>query len=195
MNNEVESEIKADEGVNGFSTLGGMYREVHLFNSLAGGLAPVNSKEEFLKRVYNQALRVAEEANEVLAACDAGDMVGILDGVGDVAVTYMGLDQIVVPYMNTVEACNRICENNLLKFFDDKQEALIHSLAYAEEGIVCRVEEVEYKPVEGDSTIIYCIRRNSDNKLMKPKNHPKVDLTDLVIDESYWESLGGGLND
>ena len=88
------------------------------FNTIAGK-PPVSYEEgaeKFWESVSNQGKRVFEEAKEILEAIENRDIGKLLDGWVDVWFTNEYLEDLLrAVQINTVQAKNIVCENNLSK--------------------------------------------------------------------------------
>lgn len=150
------------------------YSEVAAFNVLKGW----NEEGEFSPKtmpelIKCQLLRIKEELDETFKAHAERDDVEILDGAVDTLVTSMGLIQLLaLAGTDTFGAMREVARNNLMKFLEDKELADETCAYYKDLGEVCEVREV-YSGEEGN---IYAVIRINDGKLMKPKNHPRVEL-------------------
>lgn len=170
---------------------------VWTFNKLAGNLQPHESAVTLVQALCNQALRVLEEAQEIVDACnkwghpDTTDeeaveqIKAILDGVIDTNVTSFGLLQIAGPYMDTAKAATLICQNNLTKFHATEEAANATQDAYGKDGGQNYVTYVESVSIEGLPSV-YVVKRYTDNKVMKPAGYVSVDLSECIV------GLGGG---
>lgn len=170
---------------------------VWTFNKLAGNLQPHESAVTLVQALRNQALRVLEEAQEIVDACyewehpDTTDeeavkqIKAMLDGVIDTNVTSFGLLQIAGPYMNTAKAATIICQNNLTKFHATEEAANATQDAYGKDGGQNYVTYVESVSIEGLPPV-YVVKRYTDNKVMKPAGYVSVDLSECIA------GLGGG---
>ena len=123
---------------------------VRLFNILGGNLVD-RTEEEFVEALKNQAYRVVEEAEEIIAACKAlqgaagvadakKEAIEILDGVVDTAFVAIGLFQIASDYLPVQAATVRVCHNNLTKFTTDRQEADKSVEHYKANDVECVLE-------------------------------------------------------
>jgi len=146
-----------------------------------------------VQALKNQALRVLEEAQEIVTACDewtnqdtseenAVEAVkAILDGVIDTNVTSFGLLQMAGPYMNTAKAATIICQNNLTKFHttehDAEETVTSHGFDSANDRYVTYLESVS---IEGLPPV-YVVKRYTDNKVMKPAGYVSVDLSECIV--------------
>lgn len=170
---------------------------VWTFNKLAGNLQPHESAVTLVQALKNQALRVLEEAQEIVTACDewanqdtseenAVEAVkAILDGVIDTNVTSFGLLQIAGQYMDTAKAATIICQDNLTKFYSTEEAANATQDAYGKDGGQNYVTYVESVSIEGLPPV-YVVKRYTDNKVMKPAGYASVDLSECIV------GLGGG---
>lgn len=163
---------------------------VRLFNIL-GGNFPDRTEEEFVEALKNQAYRVVEEAEEIIAACEALEQlhgtdrweeakelaIEVLDGVVDTTFVAIGLFQIASDYLPVQAATVRVCHNNLTKFTVDRQEADKSVEYYKANDVECEVEEIKW-----EGTPYYVVRRLEDRKVMKPVGYKNVDLSDLLED-------------
>lgn len=163
--------------------------KVKKFNELAGNLINVTPE----KLVAQQKV-IDEELNELNKAIAAKDKVEILDGWCDVVVTVYGKCLMLNHYKdlngmlrllrlyqeiidlekdlsiqgyNTFEAFQRVCDNNLLKFplVSEKDKYQY------DEGITLTVSEVDSERL---------VPKDTNGKVRKFKDFPKVDLTDLI---------------
>ena len=166
---------------------------VWTFNKLAGNLQPHESAVTLVQALRNQALRVLEEAQEIVDACNKWEMPdttdeeaveqvkSILDGVIDTNVTSFGLLQIAGPYMNTAKAATIICQNNLTKFHATEEAANATQDAYGKDGGQNYLTYVESVSIEGLIPPVYVVKRYTDNKVMKPAGYVSVDLSECIV--------------
>lgn len=155
------------------------------FNTIAGK-PPVSYEEgaeKFWESVSNQGKRVFEEAKEILEAIENRDIGKLLDGWVDVWFTNEYLEDLLrAVQINTVQAKNIVCENNLSKF--STNENYMEDCARLMEGV--SVRKVEY-----EGTTYFALIRDSDGKVMKPLDYkePKLHQT---IPASLWSYGKGG---
>lgn len=162
------------------------------FNLLAGNLKISVDPDEVVRKIRDQALRVREECQETIEACEAylniTDYEGldeqelveeILDGVIDVNVTGFGLLQIAGPYFDTQLAATKICQNNLSKFTTSQTKAEQTVKHYAERGVECFIRGTNINGL-GE---VYSVIRTEDGKVMKPYDYVDVDLSDCIYQE------------
>ena len=166
---------------------------VWTFNKLAGNLQPHESAVTLVQALRNQALRVLEEAQEIVDACDMWEhpdttdeeaveqVKSILDGVIDTNVTSFGLLQIAGPYMNTAKAATIICQNNLTKFHTTECSAEETVTSYGFDSANDRyITYLESVSIEGLPPV-YVVKRYTDNKVMKPAGYVSVDLSECIV--------------
>jgi len=166
---------------------------VWTFNKLAGNLQPHESAVTLVQALRNQALRVLEEAQEIVDACNKWEMPdttdeeaveqvkSILDGVIDTNVTSFGLLQIAGPYMNTAKAATIICQNNLTKFHTTERAAEDTVTSYGFDSANDRyITYLESVSIEGLPPV-YVVKRYTDNKVMKPAGYVSVDLSECIV--------------
>jgi hypothetical protein len=166
---------------------------VWTFNKLAGNLQPHESAVTLVQALRNQALRVLEEAQEIVDACNKWEMPdttdeeaveqvkSILDGVIDTNVTSFGLLQIAGPYMDTAKAATIICQNNLTKFHTTECSAEETVTSYGFDSANDRyITYLESVSIEGLPPV-YVVKRYTDNKVMKPAGYVSVDLSECIV--------------
>ena len=166
---------------------------VWTFNKLAGNLQPHESAVTLVQALRNQALRVLEEAQEIVDACDMWEhtdttdeeaveqVKSILDGVIDTNVTSFGLLQIAGPYMDTAKAATLICQNNLTKFHTTECAAEETVTSYGFDFTNdCYITYLESVAIEGLPPV-YVVKRYTDNKVMKPAGYVSVDLSECIV--------------
>ena len=166
---------------------------VWTFNKLAGNLQTHESAVTLVQALRNQALRVLEEAQEIVDACNKWEMPdttdeeaveqvkSILDGVIDTNVTSFGLLQIAGPYMNTAKAATIICQNNLTKFHTTERAAEETVTSYGFDSANDRyITYLESVSIEGLPPV-YVVKRYTDNKVMKPAGYVSVDLSECIV--------------
>lgn len=166
---------------------------VWTFNKLAGNLQPHESAVTLVQALRNQALRVLEEAQEIVDACNKWEMPdttdeeaveqvkSILDGVIDTNVTSFGLLQIAGPYMDTAKAATIICQNNLTKFHTTECSAEDTVTSYGFDSANDRyITYLESVSIEGLPPV-YVVKRYTDNKVMKPAGYVSVDLSECIV--------------
>lgn len=152
------------------------YNEVDAFNYLKGWNENADySPATMLQLIEGQLLRIQEELKETFKAHSEKDDVEILDGAIDILVTAVGLVQLLARTETDVfGAMREVARNNLMKFTEVLSEAEETRDHYEwVEGEDCEVHTV----YTDDKGSIYAVLRKSDGKLMKPINHPRVELS------------------
>lgn len=136
-------------------------------------------KEEILEALKNQAKRVLEEAQEIIDACESGDIDGILDGIVDVQVTALPLIQMGGAYgFNVGDALIEVADNNLTKVTTSLSIAEQTAHYYNGSGIDVYIDEQAYM-----DRIYYSIKRKEDNKYLKPLGYQSVSLKKYLPEE------------
>ena len=162
--------------------------EVEIFNKTFGkpnNYEPTIPERKEWEFVYNFIL---EELEEYRAACEAGDIVEVLDALCDI--TYVatgngtmlhGLKDKIWPAYQEVQASNlsKACQTE-----EDAKATVIQRSS--EQGEACHYEKV------GDYYVVY---RTRDRKVMKNVKYFKPDLkqffTDKEIQKTYLKQLTG----
>ena len=155
-----------------------MNSNVTRFNHVVGN-PPVgfSSKEEFWNQIKLQAELILEEAQELLDAANARDIVEVIDGSTDVWYLREYMDNLLEAVdVDTMLAEELVCNNNNQKFTTSPEYASASAQEY-EIGTVY-VRETNYNGVK-----YYTVNRNSDGKVMKLLDHEKPDLEILIGEE------------
>lgn len=130
--------------------------------------------EAWKKSLINQLKRLDEEMKETIKALEDKDIVEVLDGLVDLKVVLDGA--FFLSNLPIEEAFEEVMDNNDLKYTTDYGEAYD---ALEHHGIEhFNIQEA----VSKDGTIFYSVHRNSDNKICKLLDHPRVDLTRFVTE-------------
>jgi predicted HAD superfamily Cof-like phosphohydrolase len=143
--------------------------EVETFNATMGkpnNYTPnIPNKEEWMF-VYNFILEELEEYKE---ACEAGDIVGVLDALCDITYVSLGNGAMLHGLKDKfVDAYAEVQASNMSKACKTEEEAnLTVRIRETEQGEPCHYEKVE------DYWIVY---RSRDRKVMKNINYFKPDL-------------------
>lgn len=151
------------------------YSEVNAFNYLKGW----NENADYSPAVMPQLIegqleRIQEELKETFKAHSEKDDVEILDGAVDILVTAVGLVQLLARTETDVfGAMREVARNNLMKFTEVLSKAEETRDHYKAKGEDCEVH-VAYTDDKGS---VYAVLRKSDGKLLKPVNHPRVELS------------------
>ena len=159
-----------------YTAIAKLFEDSDIFNTIGGNKIHANTTPEFWTAVRNQVARINEEVHETSGASVVEDKVELLDGLVDVLVTTAGLARLLKGAGFDIDsACAAVAKNNLDKFFTDPSEAMLHEQMYVKLG-----QQVTVQQVIQDGVPYYVLKRASDNKIMKPFNHPKVELKDFV---------------
>lgn len=133
-----------------------------------------HTQDEAFNIIKNQALRVIEEAKEVVEACEAKDIENLLKEIIDVSVTSIPLLEMGEKVGCNVEgALIAVADNNLTKVTRDVEVAINSLEHYGEEEYY--LDKIKYH-----GEYYYCIKRISDDKYMKPLGYQSVDLSSFV---------------
>lgn len=151
------------------------YNEVDAFNYLKGWNENADySPATMPQLIEGQLLRIQEELKETFKAHSEKDDVEILDGAVDILVTAVGLVQLLSrAETDVLGAMQEVARNNLMKFTEVLSKAEETRDYYKAKGEDCEVHTV----YTDDKGSIYAVLRKSDGKLMKPINHPRVELS------------------
>ena len=151
------------------------YSDVDAFNHLKGWNAEADySPSAMPQLIEGQLLRIQEELKETFKAHSEKDDVEILDGAVDILVTAVGLIQLLSrTETDVLGAMQEVARNNLMKFTEVLPKAEETRDYYKSKGEDCEVHTV----YTDDKGTIYAVLRKSDGKLMKPINHPRVELS------------------
>lgn len=152
------------------------YKAVEFFNKACGNNPPKKGSPEWYTVLKNQVSYLLEEVKEIDEAIDNEDPLEILDGMADVQFVLDGL--IYLAQLKHREAVKKVCANNDLKF----TTSLVDAMEWSEDIGKNKGEEVYINRTELDGVTYYCVKRCSDNKILKPTNFPKVDLKPLVVE-------------
>jgi len=150
------------------------FNNVKLFNEIWGKTPPVIGSDEYWAALDNQAKRIQEELDETVRAIANRDMNEVLDGGCDLDVVVSGFN-----FLHGHEyqgAINAVCGENHTKYTIDYgfAEASFNELYNGNTESHCIV----CTHVGGIPR--YSIHRNSDDKVCKLLNHPKIDLNEFI---------------
>lgn len=152
--------------------IGKLYQDTITFNKLAGNAPPAPLTDAWWEAMENQAKRVLEEVKETLEAIEDRNVKETLDGVVDISVTAL-----YMPFMTQSKeidvkgAMAEVAANNLAKIFKYYSDAEATKDWYEGQGTACYIDEVFMNGVT-----YYAVRRNCDQKILKPKDHRRVEL-------------------
>lgn len=163
-------------------TMNEFYNDVDAFNYLKGWNEKMDSRPSNIRMLIGDQLNLIDE--ELSEACEAWDNMDdkeILKESIDIIVTSLGLIQLLDRAgVDVGSALEAVALNNLAKFYESVDKANETCEYYSTEG-----EEAEVKEVyEDDDGVVYAVIRKSDGKLLKPQNHPKVDLSEYLKTEN-----------
>lgn len=150
--------------------------------NLKCGNKPVEiGSPEYWKLLVSQGKCLVEEAKEFLKAAEEKNLLEIVDAQGDVQVVLDGA--IFLSQQDHDGAMAAICGNNDLKYTLSMQtaESWVPGIEAAK-GVKCQV-----RPTLFNGEVYYCVV-SEHGKIMKPVDHPKVDLTPFV-DEPFKKEL------
>lgn len=150
---------------------------IRALNACCGNDGEVPSEKVF-DVLLNQAKRVLEEINEVIEAIENKDRGEVLKEVSDVIVTVDGLTLIVNKLIGDIGGATlEVCKNNDLKYTGYREVAEEWLDHYNTNYDPSSIKEKYYiNEAEFEGGLWYCVKRESDNKFVKPPRHPKVDL-------------------
>ncbi len=157
------------------AALKSFYERTVLFN-LLGGKSPSSDPNsiQFRDDMLNQIDRVQEELNELRKAVEANNKLEILDGVVDVNVCSLYMGEILFEAGYKIDgACLEVARNNMTKITENFSTASATAEKYGEGH--CYIDSVRY-----NESIYYTVKRNSDNKILKPFNYSSVDLKQFL---------------
>lgn len=141
--------------------------------------APVGmyDEEAFWKQMTLQAKLVLEEAQEMMDACEARDLIEVVDAQSDVwYLNEYAQDLLEFIGVDMVGAHAMVCHNNDQKYTRNAEFAYDSAEAQKKEnGVKCVISEVQYE----DETY-YVVKRASDGKVMKLIGHEAPDLAKVI---------------
>lgn len=138
---------------------------------------------EYWTVLKNQAERLVEEVKELVDAIDARDRLETVDAQADIQVVLDGF--IFLSQHDHEGAMQAVCGNNDLKY------TLARSQAEAWAGEIEKVKglDVNVQMSEFEGKNYYSVHANADNKIVKPVNHPKVDMTPFIYGAGVQELM------
>jgi len=145
------------------------FEQIELFNSLQ------TNKEYtyYLEGLDTQVPVILEEVLELADALEDVDDVEILDGLADSLVTVLGaIKRAEKGGFDVLGALLAVCENNMLKYTFDYEQAVKWAFELEQK---LGVEVVVF----GDEKL-YGVMRSDTGKILKPINHPKVSLDNFL---------------
>lgn len=133
----------------------------------------VLGSDQYWTDLENQLKRIQEELDEAFEAVAIKNMPELLDAGCDLDVTVSGLNFLSGFRYDT--AIDRVLTNNDEKYTTDADVAMETSEMYSSRGMPCEVQSVV-----DDGEVYHSVHRIKDNKIMKFRGHPTVELEDLV---------------
>jgi len=126
--------------------------------------------------IYNEAKRLEEEVEELLAGAFEEDPLETLDAYCDIKFIFMNMENRLRKYGFDVDgAFKEVCYNNDLKYTTDFKVVNkwydAKKLALGMDGYDLYIHD-EVTP----SGRYYCLKRERDQKVMKPTDHPRINL-------------------
>lgn len=155
-----------------------LHKRVAQWNCRVGNEIPYEHPSQCFHLLKNQAERVVEEAKEILEGATTKDVNEVLDGVVDTLFTLVYAVEITRKMgYDVAGACKAVCDENDTKFSDNynfvKSEVDKMNEQFGEN--YCRMSKTV-----GAKQAFYCIKRNSDGKVLKFSTHKKVDLNNFI---------------
>jgi len=159
------------------------YKQVELFNNIAGSLEHVT-----VEKLDNQLSYIYEELVETIDALERKDDKEFIDGIADVFVTVAGLIQIAEKAGYDVsEAINRVNANNLSKYLPYRKVDIVDFESIGNKYSLDEVQlksaswyDREHQPpnttaIENErfSVVVF---KDANGKVKKPLNFVPVDL-------------------
>ncbi len=132
--------------------------------------------DEYWVKLKNQARCLKEEVDELVDAIEARDRFETVDAQADIQVVLDGF--IFMSQHDHDGAMQAVCENNDRKYRENPVDASYLASDIFNAG-GCN-DDLNIQVSEFNGKNYYSVHRNSDNKIMKSPNHPKVDLSPFV---------------
>lgn len=162
-------------------------KQVTTFNHACSN-APADTVDDILEQIANQCTYLVEEVLELKEAALARNFVKLADGHGDTKFVRDYLDDLVDALgLNRGGIFKTISANNMMKTTTSEELAEKWKAEKDEDGIETYVAKVEF---EGET--YYTVRRCEDNKIMKFRDFPEMDLTPFIPKRLLKQ---GGLNE
>lgn len=148
--------------------------KVDLMNFLTNKANLTEINGDWYDSVRNQALRVIEEAQEIIDGCDNRSLDEILDGVVDTQVTALPLIGMLESVnFKVTDAMISIADNNLTKVTTDFNVAQATGCKLGES--YCYIDSVVY-----NGETYYSVKRKVDNKYLKPIGYESPNLKEYL---------------
>lgn len=145
---------------------------VAIWNTRCSNSPAVRGTKEWKIAMLNQLERLQEELDETKVAVEQGDELETLDGLVDIRVVLDGA--VFLSRLSVDEAFDAVMDNNDLKYTQNYDEAFDAVQHYGADKF--NIQEW----VDKDDISYFSVHRNSDNKICKLLDHPKVDLTEFL---------------
>lgn len=152
------------------------YDSVAFWNTACSKLPPKPGTPEYWGAIKQQWERCFEEVMEINEAIENRDLENLMKEGSDLDYVTCGLNFMIGADYNTV--MDRVIQNNMGKVTRFLAEANQWRDHYTEKG---EQVAVAHSHVEGENW--YCVKRLSDDKVMKSPGLQKPDLSDLVPKE------------
>lgn len=136
------------------------------------------------QQLLEQLDLIKSELEETYAAVEARDLVGIVDGYADIAVTWAGFgQQLEALGFNTKKALMDTAHNNLTKFIDVSAVDIVYESInmYKNKG-------VHVKSDFNDSYGCYSLK-NIKHKVMKPVGFVPNNLSDCLPEDTFYKLI------
>ena len=140
------------------------------------GNTPCNNQDtldDVVRKVIPQAKVILEESKELIVALEAKDEVEIKDGIADVLFTSLRLVSLLGDKYDVLGMLNAVCDNNDLKYTTNQVDFFAAGGVWDKLSDGCKNEVTEI-----DGVTYYCLK-NENGKVVKPKDFPKVDLSEF----------------
>lgn len=139
-----------------------------------------DDKDVIWKQLQLQAKLIKEEADEMYIAAMHKDIAEVLDGHIDTWVTNTYQQDLLEAIgVDVNKAREIILQNNECKYTTSREYAQDSLSVHLENGTDCHIHSL----LTDDGEMLYTIKRIPDGKVLKMKDHEKVDLTGCIPKE------------
>lgn len=145
---------------------------VAIWNTRCSNTPATRGTKEWKIAMINQLKRLQEELDETVKAVEEEDELEVLDGLVDLQVVLDG--SVFLSGLAAGKAFDAVMDNNDLKYTQNYDEAFDAVQHYGADKFNIQ----EY--VDADDVSYFSVHRNSDNKICKLLDHPKVDLAEFL---------------
>lgn len=145
---------------------------VAIWNTRCSNTPATRGTKEWKVAMLNQLKRLQEELDETVKAVEQEDELEVLDGLVDLQVVLDG--SVFLSGLDAEKAFDAVMDNNDLKYTQSYDEAFDAVQHYGPDKFNIQ----EY--VDKDDISYFSVHRNSDNKICKLLEHPKVDLEEFL---------------